>query len=235
LEKTEQLDEDLNNTVQITSETITVKQLCDMVLASKEDMVNTGELAKAPFRGYLDHGKLIAKFFGRDTPISSLTPHDFERLKAYFARPKPQKRKGRIVRQKKSKLSLETIRTHIRTTKVFFNFAVDAEILDRVPWNKSTFQMPSQKAVDKQQAMRLPRQATREEINAVLAVANDTWKALILQAINSGSGNTDCALLKWSDIKGDGWVNTPRNKTSKPRPVRALARNVGGVQQVATI
>ncbi len=217
LDKTDQLDKQLSATVQVTADTLSVKQLCDLVLASKEDKVNTGELSKATFRGYHVHGKLITKFFGRNTLISSLTPQDFERLKAHFARPKPQKRKGRIIKQKKAKLSLETLRTYIRTTKVFFNHAVDAEILDRVPWNKSTFQMPTQKAVDKQQAKKLPRQATKDEINAVLAIANDTWKALILLAINSGSGNTDCAVLKWSDIKGDGWVNTPRNKTSKPR------------------
>ncbi len=217
LDKTDQMDTELSTSVHLAADTLTVKQLCDLMLANKDEKVATGELAKATFRGYLVHGKLITKFFGRDTLISSLTPSDFERLKSHFARPKPQKRLGRIIKQKKSNLSLETLRTYIRITKVFFNYAVDAEILDRVPWNKSTFQMPSQKSVDKQQAKRLPRQATREEINAVLAIANDTWKALILLAINSGSGNTDCALLKWSDIKGDGWVNTPRNKTSKPR------------------
>ena len=217
LDKTDQFDSEASEKFDPASNDLTVKQLCDVFLFNKEQKVATGELAPATFRGYHQHGKLIAKFFGRSTRVADLKPNDFVRLKAHFAKPKPQKLNGKTNKKAKSSLSLQSLRTYIRTTKVFFNYAVDEEMIDRVPWTKSTFDMPTQKAVDKQAAKAQPKQATREEIMAIMAVSNDTWKALLLLAINSGSGNTDCAILKWSDIKADGWVSTPRNKTSKPR------------------
>ncbi|MDA7932202.1 tyrosine-type recombinase/integrase [Mariniblastus sp.] len=216
LAKTDQLEIDLKASAALEGDSVTVKQLCDLFLSGKDRQVQTGELSPATFRGYLQHGKLITKFFGRDKLIADLRPKDFESLKAHMAKTKPQKRNGKTVKQAKGNLSLESLRTYIRVTKVFFNFAVDEGLLDRVPWTKSTFGMPTQKAVQKQRAKRLPRQATREEIKAVIAVSNDTWNALILFAINSGSGNMDSALLRWADIK-DGWVNSSRNKTSKPK------------------
>jgi integrase len=91
--------------------------------------------------------------------------------------------------------------------------------------------MPTQKAVQKQRAKRLPRQATREEIKAVTAVSNDTWNALILFAINSGSGNMDSALLRWADIK-DCWINSPRNKTSKPRRFKLWPETIKAMEKL---
>jgi integrase len=216
LEKTDQIENDLQSVEACESGALTVKQLCDLFLTVKERQVETGELSKPTFRGYHQHGKLITKFFGRDTQIADLRPSDFVRLKSHLGRTKPQKRNGKTVKPAKRSLSLESLRTYIRTTKVFFNYAVDEGLLDRVPWTKSTFGMPTQKSVQKQKTKQQPKQATREEINAIMEIGNDTWKALILFALNSGSGNMDASLLRWSDIK-DGWVNTPRNKTSKPR------------------
>ena len=216
LEKTDQVETDLNSLEACESKTLTVQQLCDLFLTVKDRQVETGELSNATFRGYVQHGKLMTNFFGRDTTIADLEPSDFVRLKTHLGQTKPQRRNGKVVKPAKHALSLESLRSYIRTTKVFFNYAVDEGLLDRAPWTKSTFGMPTQKSVQKQRTKQQPKQATREEIVEIMDVANDTWKALILFAINSGSGNMDSALLRWSDIK-DGWVNTPRNKTSKPR------------------
>jgi integrase len=89
-----------------------------------------------------------------------------------------------------------------------------------VPWTKATFSLPNQKSITKQRGRKPPKQATRDELQAILAECNDTWTAVFLYALNSGSGPTDCGLLKWDDIDGDGWVETPRNKTQRGRRFR---------------
>ena len=97
--KTDQPEIDLKASAAVEGDSVTVKQLCDLFLSGKDRQVQTGELSPATFRGYLQHGKLIAKFFGKDKQIADLQPKDFESLKAHMVKTKPQKRNGKTVQR----------------------------------------------------------------------------------------------------------------------------------------
>jgi integrase len=108
----------------------------------------------------------------------------------------------------------------MRHIRVIFNHAFSEGWIDRLPWGSKSFSLPKPKAIKKSGAGRPPKQATRDEILALLAAADPTWQALLLVGINSGSGNSDAALLKHSDIDADGWIEKPRNKTGEYRRFR---------------
>lgn len=218
LSKTSQVDDELEGVVEVSAAELSVSNLCNLFLASKLSEVESGELSPATYRGYKEYARQVIAFFGRSTPIADLKPSDFAALRKDFQNPKPQRIAGKKTKRARvAKISLESLKTKIRHVRVIFNFAVEEGYLPSVPWTKATFSLPKQKAITKQRNGKPPKQATRDELKAVLAECDDTWTALVLYALNSGSGNTDCGMLKWDDIDADGWVETPRNKTQRER------------------
>jgi site-specific recombinase XerD len=219
LEKTSQHDDELVNTIaQQPIEEMTVERLCNQVLACKELDVDSGELTRTTFDLYVRYGKWIADFFGRQTLVSDLTPADFVRFKADLAKPKATRKNGRVIKKAaKRKLSLVGLATKMRHVRMFFNFALAEEWIDKLPWGAKTFQLPTKKAIKKARSRKRDKTASRQEILKLLESADDTWKAMLLVAINSGSGNTDVAMMTHSDIEEDGWVEQARNKTGEYR------------------
>lgn len=105
----------------------------------------------------------------------------------------------------------------MRHVRMFFNFALAEEWIDKLPWGAKTFQLPTKKAIKKARSQKKDKTASRQEILKLFEEAGDTWNAMLLLAINSGSGNTDVAMIKHSDIEEDGWVEQARNKTGEYR------------------
>jgi len=210
---------------------VTVSQLCGLFIESKEGKVATGELEQATLRNYRAYCKRIINFFGRSKRISDLTPQDFERLRADYAKPKAQYRNGKKIKYAKSSLSLSGLKSKIIHTRVIFKYAVDCELLDKVPWGKS-FDVPSPKAIKKQRQAKPRKQATLDEIRTILAEANETWTALIYFAINTGSPNMDCGHLRFSDIDANGWVEKPRHKTGEPRRYKLWPETVAAINKL---
>ncbi len=219
LAKTTQHDEVLINPLaQQTTGELTVEQLCNQVLACKELDVDSGELTRTTFDLYVRYGKWIADFFGRKTLVCDLTPADFARFKADLAKPKATKKNGKVIKKAAGrKLSLVGLATKMRHVRMFFNFALAEEWIDKLPWGAKTFQLPTKKAIKKARSQKRDKTASRQEILKLLEEADDTWNAMLLLAINSGSGNTDVAMIKHSDIEEGGWVEQARNKTGEYR------------------
>ncbi|MDG2384160.1 MAG: hypothetical protein P8N76_20995 [Pirellulaceae bacterium] len=64
---------------------LTIKQLFDACLASREADLRSGEIVQRTFDSLLKTGKFDADFFGRQRPVASLKPNDFAALKTNFA------------------------------------------------------------------------------------------------------------------------------------------------------
>jgi hypothetical protein len=210
---------------------LTVAQLCNQFLAAREADIASGELAQITFDQYFLYAKRITAFFGRERIVADLGPDDFASLKIDLAKPQPTRRDGKIVRKASPrKLSLIGLASKIRHIRVIFNHAYDEGWIDKLPWGAKSFTTKT-KAAKKNAARRQPKQATREEIKTLLDAADDMWKALILLGVNSGSGNTDAAVLRHNDISRDGWVENARHKTGEyrrfklwPETLKAIAK-----------
>ena len=216
LAKTEQIDEARKNGVVLDRNKMTIDALCNEFLHVKLSLVKNDELSEATYRNYKAYGDRIIAFFGRETLLRDLTDDDFRRFRDDLSQSKTTKKQ----------LSLVGLKTKIRHVKVFFNYALKKKCIKQLPWLADTFTPPSQKAINKQKNTaakkhgKRPKQATRDEIEAVLTHCDNTWRALILFALNTGSGNMDCGLLRWDDIDADGWVENPRSKTQVLRRFR---------------
>ena len=234
LEKTNNHDQELTNTFDPkATDDWTVGRLCNAVLACKENDVESGELTRTTFDLYVRYGKWITSFFGRNTLVSDLTPADFARFKADLAKPKPTKKNGKIIKKATTqKLSLIGLASKMRHVRMFFNFALAEEWIDKLPWGAKTFQPPTKKAIKKAKAKKREKTATRQEILKLIESADDTWAALILVAINSGSGNTDVAMLSRNDIGPDGWVEKARNKTGEYRRFKLWPETIEAIDKL---
>ncbi len=234
LAKTDEIENELAaKPVRRKRQPLTVSELCNRFLTDKEGAVVSGEITQVTFDNYFGYAKRLTGFFGRDTLIEDLGPADFVALKADLSRPQPQRREGKIVRKAiKRKLSLNGLASKIRHIKVFFNYAYGEGWIDRLPWGAKSFDLPKRKAIKKATAKKAPKQASREEVLSLLDAADDIWKAIILFAVNTGSGNTDTAELKHSDIGQDGWVETPRHKTGEHRRFKLWPETIEAISKL---
>ena len=71
----------------VREEGLTVRQLVNHFLTSKKRMLDSGELKQSTYQDYYTNCERVLKVFGRGTLVLSLTPLDFEKLRADFARP----------------------------------------------------------------------------------------------------------------------------------------------------
>lgn len=102
-------------------EPVTDGSLYDLVrqfLEAKLAEFDNGELAQQTYRDYERTSDHLLKAFGKRRPVDSLRPADFMKLRARLAK------KNGLVR-----LSNEVTRV-----KVIFNWALDQELVDRLPW-----------------------------------------------------------------------------------------------------
>jgi integrase len=180
---------------------LTVKQLCDLAMESREAKVETGEMTKSHFDEMHATAIIVAEQFGRTTLVEQLRPEDFRKLRTILG-------KG---------VALKSLEGRIARARAIFNHA-DKNGLLEISINKlwgTEFDKPAKAAISKQDSD-TEQLFTREEIVALLELASPQMKGMILLGINGGYGNTDCALVEKSDIV-DGWLTRRRQKTGKRR------------------
>ena len=184
---------------------LTIRELCNRFLASKQKLVNSGELAQRSWDDYHDACEKVIEVFGKSAKVANLQPADFEDLRDFLW-------KGR----KKTKRSPVSVANDIGRIRVVFNFAEDEELIPgRIRYGKS-FKKPSAKIVRKSKNKNGKKKFEAEEIKKILEIASPQMKAMILLGINCGFGNNDCALLTADHIK-DGWHDFSRPKTGVER------------------
>jgi len=185
------------------SDELEVANLCDLFLASRERLRDTGELAAETYADYLAEAKRVVAEFGRTTVVEQLTPADFADFRAKLG-------KG---------VNLKTLEGRIARVRAIFNYADKNGLLER-PLSKiwgTEFAKPSQRSL-KVLRRENPKSLTAAEIWQLLDVAGAQTAAMIWLGINCGFGNSDVARLKLSDLDSEkGWLNLYRSKTGIDR------------------
>ncbi|MEQ1904755.1 MAG: site-specific integrase [Pirellulaceae bacterium] len=184
---------------------LTVVDLGESFLQSKERKVQTGELAQCTFDDYREVAKVVVAELGERTPVEQLRPDDFAKLRLRLA-------KG---------VNLKTLEGRIAYVRAIFNHADKNGWIERSLskiWG-TEFGKPSKTALQKL-SNNTERLFTAIEIQRLLKAASPQVAAMILLGINCGFGNTDIAKLEVEDIDfASGWIRKQRSKTGRLRRV----------------
>jgi len=177
-----------------TTDSLSIKILCNLYLEHQESRVAIGEI-KA--RHLYDQTRLLrdfVKFVGPNRIIANVSTIDLQNYRKKLV---------------KAKIKPNTINNRVATFKAMYNWAIDNEIISTVP---------NLKAIKKI----LPPQTekpifTIEQIEKLLDCADKQMSAMILLGLNCGFGCTDCAEIQWKnlDLK-NGRVSFPRGKRRCP-------------------
>jgi integrase len=201
------------------TDTITVGQMVALMLDAKESLVATQEISPRTYEEYALIGQRLKRVFGAGTPVASLGPADFARLKEDFVNGHPIAPRTPRQRKRTSKghQSLRSLRGDVRKVRVFINFARDGGYLSRPPCY-GVFQVPTKKALRLERKRKPKRLLSAAQIHALLAVATVPVRAMLYLGINCAFGNNDCAALvrKELDLEG-GWATFQREKTGLGR------------------
>lgn len=195
------------------STTLTVKDLCNHWLATKETDLESGNLAQRTYDEYKATAELLLGRVGKTLPAKLCGPQKFDQVKLAIG--KQYNANGQSKRI-----------TQIRS---IFNTCYEDGILDSPPNFGRGFRKPKAKAMRKLRNAKGDQSYTPQEIHALLAVANVNLRAMILLGLQAGMGNEDCAALPRSAIK-DGWLVWARVKNEIPRRVPLWKETIKAIE-----
>lgn len=181
---------------------LTVGELVNQFLNSKNTLVQTGELSPRTFYQYRTTAERIAAVLGKPRFVDDLIPQDFEQLRLTFA-----EGRGPVA-----------LNNEITIARMVFKFAFDQQLIDKPIRFGQSLQKSSKKTLRVARAAKGQRMFEAGELRAILANAKQPLRAMILLAANTGFGQTDVANLPLSALDLDGaWVQFPRPKTGIER------------------
>lgn len=184
------------------ADVLTVKKMVHLFLEARKLHVASGEMEARTWREYSSYGDRLVRVLGENTPVETLGPDDFRRLRKDL---------------QKTHKSLRSLLGDIRKIKVFFNWAgpgVNGQgYFDRMPRFGDAFKPPSRTALTRERQEKGLRIYTPKQVYALVQAAGRNIKAMILLGVNCGFGNMDCVKLpiRNLDLEG-GWANFPRTK-----------------------
>lgn len=194
---------------------VTVADLANHFLTSKQNMLDSGELVQRSWDDYHATCERVIEQFGRTRFVDDLLPTDFDALRATIA-----KTWGPVA-----------VGNEVGRVRCLFKFAYDAGLVDKPIRYGPTFKRPSRKTLRQARHAKGPRMFTAEQIKALLAVATVPMRAMVMLGINTACGNHDVGVLtmKHLDLQG-GWLNFPRPKTAIMRRAKLWPQTIKAVQ-----
>jgi integrase len=181
---------------------LTVKDLVNAFLNSKQNSVDAGELKQRTWNTYKETTDFMIGEFGKRRLVEDIGPSDFASMRRKMA-----KRWG-----------LHRLANHIQYTRSVFKFGVEEGLIVKAVRYGTGFKKPSKKNFRIEKSKQELKLFTADEIRRMLAAATPSMKAMILLGVNCGFGNADCALLPTRAVDlHAGWINFPRPKTGLDR------------------
>jgi len=202
---------------------VTVADIVNSCLTTKEIAVQTGELSQRHFNDLLRSGKEVAKHFGSKRLVSDIHVDEWSSFKAVLAK------------QWKTPANMRREITNVRS---LFNFAVRNGMIQPILFGDG-FRAPTakhlKKARQENRAEHGDRCFTAEQVRTLVKSKNASpdLRAMILLAINCGLGNADCKSLKFGHLDLDGgWLDFPRGKTGNERRCKLWPETTEALRQV---
>jgi integrase len=205
---------------------ITVRDVVNTFLTSKENAMKEKALAERTFRDYDATCERILNTFGKQRAASNLGPRDFadywETMKGWAP---------------------VTKSNEVQRVRSVFKYAFEATLIEKPVNFGPDFKKPSAKTIRADKASKPVRIFDREHILTLLKLANVQMKAMILFGINCGLGNTDISDLNVDHLDFPASIlDFPRPKTSVerraimwPETVKAALEAIAYGREVLTV
>lgn len=190
-----------------TSDQLTIEDLCDEFLESKEKLVDSGDLSKGMWFDYRRSCARLLEITGKTKIVELMKPRDFDDIRATLAKDANGNNVAKV-----------TLANRIRLARILFKFANDQDLVKTPLKFGQNFKEPDRAALRSERQSKPSKEFTAEELRAIIDAASVPLKTMVLLGINCGYGNNDCATLPQSaiDLKG-AWINFPRPKTAVER------------------
>ncbi len=202
----------------------TMRDLVNSFLTAKRRLVDSGELSEHTWRSYDAVCAELIQAFGRQRSIATLTPNDFDSLRASWA----------------SRWGLVRLGAEITRARTVFIFAWKNHLIELPVRFGDGFRGPSKKSIRIERAAKGPVMFTAAELRSMIDGATQPIKAMLLLAINAGLGNNDVAQLPLYpasknvpaaiDFEG-AWLHYPRPKTGIMRRCPLWPETMAALQE----
>lgn len=185
-----------------TGDGLTMRELCNRFLTSKQLLLDNREITNRTFLDYKSVTDRVITQFGRSRLVEDLAADDFESLRTEIA-----KRRGPVA-----------LGNEIQRVRVVFNYAYKQGLIDRPIRFGETFRKPAKRVLRRERAKNGSKMFEPQAIRDILQAAPPQLRAMILLGVNSGFGNADCGTMPLPALDLDsGWINYPRPKTGIDR------------------
>jgi len=198
---------------------LTVRDLVNAFLTTKEGLVESGEVTPRTFYDYKNSCARLIDAFGRTRLVTDLQPSDFEQLKSKLA-----KTRGPV-----------SLSNEIQRVRTVFKYGYEEGKLDKPVLFGQSFRKPTRKTMrrlrSKQELDRGLRMFAQDELRSIIDAAGPQLKAMVMLGINCGLGASDLSAMPKSaiDLKAR-WLDYPRIKTGVPRRVPLWKETVEAIE-----
>lgn len=192
-------------------EELTLLHAFNQFLDAKKSMVDLGEMSQRSWDEYCAVLTMVAAELGKNRPVAGLHPVDFTRLRAAMAMGK-----------QRQQLAPGVFGRRIQLVRCAFNWMYEADLIERGVKFGPDFKMPP-KAVRRKYRLSKPKRLFSPVDVRRLIVGSQSHdryqlRAMILLGLNCGFGNTDCSVLRMSEVDlVRGIVDNSRHKTGIER------------------
>ncbi|MDZ4685009.1 MAG: hypothetical protein SH850_07955 [Planctomycetaceae bacterium] len=213
----EQRDELLaGQTPRVKGPGLTVRDLCNRFLTAKRTLIDSDELSRRTFTGYMQSTDKLIAAFGKHRLVTDLASDDFERLRADLA----------------EGVGPVSLRNDVRMIRMVFKYGYDAGLIDKPIRFGPHFRIPPKRLLRQARQAAGKRMFEADELRSIIDAAGQPLKAMTLLAINCGCGNTDVANLPLTAVDLDaGWLDYPRPKTAVERRVPLWPETVAAMRE----
>ncbi len=202
------------------SDGLTLMELCNKFLQSKERRVESGELGIRMFADYKEAKDLLISTFGKTRPVHSLTATDFGRLRNAMAKKWGPVRLGNAITRVKS----------------FFKYGTENNLIEKAVRYGSEFRKPDRSVLRRHRADTPKKIIEPADLSEIVKAADPALAAMIHLGLNCAFGNSDCAVLPLAALNLEtGWVDFPRPKTGVERRCPLWPETVGAIRSALAV
>jgi integrase len=196
---------------------LTVDDLCQQFLQAKKSRLATGELQLPTWNSYRICCRQVVNHFDRHRRLDDMGPQEFQTYRSKLAKTN----------------GLVGLNNQIVQTRMIFQFAYKANLIERPIEFGPDFSIPSSRSIRTQ---RTSKMFEASEIRSMLAHGTASMRAMVLLGINGGLGNTDVERLNIGAIDFRvGWLTYPRAKTGTERRIPLWPETLAAIRRAIEI
>lgn len=200
-----------------TTEGLTVMDLCNHFMTSRQRKMEAGELKQKTWADYDSCCRRLQAVLGKRRTVADLDAKDFSAFRAHLAGIR----------------SPVALANEIQRVRSVFKFGYDAGLLDKPVRYGPDFVKPSRRTIRLARAARSARFFTAAESRRLLQAASPKLRAMICLALNAGFGNTDVSSLPIDALNlKEGFVSFVRPKTGTNRRAPLWPETVAALREV---